>query len=175
MTTVEFSNQLIGLEDNLKRFAMILTLNDEDANDLVQDTFLRALNYRDRYMESPYKNLKGWAYAIMKSIFINNYRKNVSRKNNLGVAEQDTNVWLKEDSPEANPETKLQLRELELAIGHLNMHLRTPFLMYISGFKYKEIAVKLGIKHWNGKKPDIFARKVLKRFNVIRIGFLKTA
>lgn len=162
MTTLEFSNQLIGLEDNLKRFAMILTLNDEDANDLVQDTFLRALNYKERYMDSPYKNLKGWAYAIMKSIFINNYRKAVSRKNNLGVVEHDASVWLKEDSPDANPETKLQLRELELAISHLNKHLKTPFLMYISGFKYKEIAVKLGLNIGTVKSRIFFARKVLK-------------
>ncbi len=73
MTAIEFNHQLIGLETKLSRFAMSLTSNREEAQDLLQETYYKALSHRDKFIG--YSNLKAWAFTIMKNTFINNYRK----------------------------------------------------------------------------------------------------
>ena len=75
MTAIEFQHKLVGLESSLERFAYSLTLNKEDAKDLVQETFLKALTYCDKFVHND--NFKAWTYTIMKNTFINNYRRNV--------------------------------------------------------------------------------------------------
>ena len=52
MTAIEFQHKLINLESSLERFAYSLTLNREDAKDLVQDTFLKALVYKDKFVHN---------------------------------------------------------------------------------------------------------------------------
>ena len=78
MTAIEFQHKLLNLESSLERFAYSLTINREDAKDLVQETFLKALIYRDKFVHND--NFKAWTYTIMKNTFINNYRRN-ARKN----------------------------------------------------------------------------------------------
>lgn len=51
MTTLEFNHKLISLEDNIERFALSLTYNREKAKDLLQETYLKALYYKDKYIE----------------------------------------------------------------------------------------------------------------------------
>ncbi len=75
MSTMEFNSQLASLQDNLTYFAQSLTQNADDARDLVQETYLKALTYRDKFEANT--NLKAWTYTIMKNTFINNYRRNV--------------------------------------------------------------------------------------------------
>ena len=75
MTAVEFNYQLTSLSGNLERFAMSLTANLEDAKDLLQETFAKAIAYRDKFEDNT--NLKAWTFTIMKNTFINNYRRNV--------------------------------------------------------------------------------------------------
>jgi RNA polymerase sigma factor (sigma-70 family) len=57
----------------LRTLALKLTHHSEDAEDLIQETFYKAIKNRDRYQEGT--NLKGWLYTILKNTFINNYRK----------------------------------------------------------------------------------------------------
>ena len=59
----------------LRSFALNLTKNKENANDLYQETAYRALTNRDKFR--PGTNFKAWMFTIMKNIFINNYRKRV--------------------------------------------------------------------------------------------------
>lgn len=73
MTTFQFNTQLTNLRDSFQNYAYSLTQNGEDANDLVQETYLKALTYRDKF--DPSTNLKAWMYTIMKNTFINNYRR----------------------------------------------------------------------------------------------------
>ena len=73
MTVPEFSNKLFSIEDNLERFARSLTFNKEEAKDLMQETYLKALTYKDRIVESD--NFKAWMFTIMKNTFISNYVK----------------------------------------------------------------------------------------------------
>ena len=68
MTTIEFNTSLTNLQSNLEVFAKQLTGNEDDAKDLTQETFLKALIYREKYVN--HNNFKAWVYTIMKNIFI---------------------------------------------------------------------------------------------------------
>jgi len=59
--------------DALYNTAYRMTRNSEDAEDLVQETYLKAYKYYDKFAEGT--NFKAWLFKIMKNTFINNYRK----------------------------------------------------------------------------------------------------
>ena len=60
-------------QSTMYHFALKLTNNSEDAQDLVQDTFLRAFRYYDHY--KPGTNSRSWLFKLMYNLFINNYRR----------------------------------------------------------------------------------------------------
>ena len=70
MTTMEFNTRLINMEDRLERFALSLTSDREAAKDLLQETYVKALSSKDKFIE--FTNFEAWAYTIMKNTFINN-------------------------------------------------------------------------------------------------------
>ena len=57
MTTIEFNSNLTSLQKSLEAFAKQLTGNEDDAKDLTQETFLKALIYREKYVN--HNNFKG--------------------------------------------------------------------------------------------------------------------
>ena len=67
-----FQNQLVALLPAMKAFAVMLTRNRQSADDLVNDTVLRALRKEDLYAMGT--NLKAWLFTIMRNIHINNIR-----------------------------------------------------------------------------------------------------
>ena len=67
MNTYSFRKDLISVQEELLRFAYKLTADKEEANDLLQETSLKALDNEDKYM--PDTNFKGWMYTIMRNIF----------------------------------------------------------------------------------------------------------
>ena len=73
MKTVDFTQHLLSIQTELFRFAFKLTADREEANDLLQETSLKALDNEEKF--TPDTNFKGWMYTIMRNIFINNYRK----------------------------------------------------------------------------------------------------
>lgn len=62
MNTTEFRTQLLEQEAHLLRYARSLTTNTEDANDLLQETFLRALLFQSSYQAGT--NLRAWVFTI---------------------------------------------------------------------------------------------------------------
>ena len=78
MSIQEFNHSILGMETKLKYFAYSLTSDKEDAKDLLQETYLKAITYKDLFVHQT--NLKAWMYTIMKNTFINNYRKSVKMK-----------------------------------------------------------------------------------------------
>jgi len=78
MSTLEFNDALIGIENNLKSFALSFTRNKEDASDLTQETMLKAIVYRNYY--TPQTNFKAWVFTIMRNLFINQYRRKSKSK-----------------------------------------------------------------------------------------------
>ena len=67
MKSLSFRKDLVGVQDELLRFAYKLTTDREEANDLLQETSLKALDNEDKY--TPDTNFKGWMYTIMRNIF----------------------------------------------------------------------------------------------------------
>ena len=61
----------------LYNFAISLTTNRDDANDLVQDTYIKAFRFFDKFEKGT--NCKAWLFRIMKNTYINNYRKRVKQ------------------------------------------------------------------------------------------------
>ena len=66
MKSLSFKKDLIGVQDELLRFASKLTTDREEANDLLQETSLKALDNEDKY--TPDTNFKGWMYTDRKSV-----------------------------------------------------------------------------------------------------------
>ena len=138
MKSVSFKKDLIGIQDELLRFAYKLTANREEANDLLQETSLKALDNEDKYM--PDTNFKGWMYTIMRNIFINNYRKIIRDQTYVDQTENLYHLSLPQDSGFDNTEGAYDLKEIRRVVGGLTKEYRVPFSMHVSGFKYREIA-----------------------------------
>jgi len=159
MTPYEFNTSLIGMRSNMQRFAMSLTSDRDTALDLVQDTYLKAITYKDKFVD--YTNLKAWVFTIMKNTFINNYRRNV-KENTIIDGTQDL-YYLNQphDKGFISPESIYAEGEIEKAIDSLDNEFKIPFRMHIEGFKYKEIADELGLKIGTVKSRIFFTRQKL--------------
>jgi RNA polymerase sigma factor (sigma-70 family) len=158
MTAIEFNHQLIALENKLSRFALSLTYNSDDAKDLVQDTMLKALIYREQFVNPT--NLKAWSYTIMKNTFINNYRKNIRYNTTF---DKDTSLLFLSNTKEGQYMTDSVCisKELRHAVEGLDDCFKIPFKMLTEGYKYKEIAQMLGIKIGTVKSRIFITRKKL--------------
>lgn len=159
MATIEFDEQLTSLQDNLKYFATTLTQNDEEAKDLVQETYLKALTYRDKFEANT--NLKAWTYTIMKNTFINNYRRNSKVSMIVDNTADLYFINSSKKSDETNPESVLSHKEVAGVVESLAAEHRIPFKMHHQGFKYKEIAEKLDLSIGTVKSRIFFSRKKL--------------
>ena len=159
MARQNFNNNLIEMRSNLQRFAMSLTTDHDMAFDLVQDTYVKAIVYKDKFTDST--NLKSWLFTIMKNTFINNYRRNV-RGNAIFEGVSDF-YYLNQSGDRGfiSPESNYSEAEIEKAIDELNDEFRIPFRMYLEGYKYIEIADKLGLKIGTIKSRIFFARQKL--------------
>ncbi|MEE0975848.1 MAG: RNA polymerase sigma factor, partial [Muribaculaceae bacterium] len=102
MSSKNFQEKLIGLQGNLLNFAYILTSNRDDAQDLLQDTTLRALDNEDKYVDNV--NFKGWVFTIMRNIFINNYRKDTRESTIIDQTEDLYHLNLPQDSGLETPD-----------------------------------------------------------------------
>ena len=96
MKSLSFRKDLVGVQDELLRFAYKLTTDREEANDLLQETSLKALDNEDKYM--PDTNFKGWMYTIMRNAFINNCRTKKIRGNLYVLSEPEYHFLLRDDS-----------------------------------------------------------------------------
>ena len=158
---LEFNQQLCTFKDSLRGFAMSFTSNEDDADDLVQETMLKAIRYAQKFKEGT--NLKSWLYMILKNTFINNYR----RKNKLkfyieessGIAMIDAKVKLTYNVGEG----KCMLDDIHKALEQLSFDCYYPFIKYFEGYKYQEIADELNIPIGTVKTRIHLARNVLKK------------
>lgn len=160
MKSLSFRKDLIGVQEELLRFAYKLTANREEANDLLQETSLKALDNEEKYI--PDTNFKGWMYTIMRNIFINNYRK--ALRDQTYVDQTDNQFYLNQniDIEGDSTEGSYDLKEMRRIVNALPKEYRIPFSMYVSGFKYREIADKLGLPLGTVKSRIYFTRQKLQ-------------
>jgi len=160
MTSIEFSYSLNQLSGVLKPFAMKLTRDLDDANDLLQDTMVKAYTNQNKFAEGT--NLKAWLYTIMKNTFITNYQKMVRRATFVDTTDNlhyiNSSASIVENAAHGN----FAMDDIYRAIDKLDDIFSAPFLLYYRGFKYHEIADRLSIPIGTVKNRIHIARKYLK-------------
>ena len=161
MKSLSFSKDLIGVQEELLRFAYKLTADREEANDLLQETSLKALDNEEKYV--PDTNFKGWMYTIMRNIFINNYRKIVRDQTFVDQTDNYYHLNLPQDSGFISTEGAYDLKEMHRIVNALPKEYKVPFSMHESGFKYREIADKLGLPLGTVKSRIFFTRQRLQQ------------
>ena len=157
MSTQEFNTLVLGQAEGLKPFAITLTRDREDAQDLYQETLYKAFAYREKYQ--PGTNIKAWLSTIMRNIFINDYRRAGRKKSvmeQVGYAEKSRTFSL-------TGETRLRVQEINEQVHALPKMLKTAYMLYFQGYKYNEIAVALNEPLGTIKSRIHFARKLLQK------------
>ena len=160
MNSTTFKNELVGVQDELLRFAFKLTADREEANDLLQETSLKALDNEDKY--TPETNFKGWIYTIMRNIFINNYRRVVREQTFVDQTENLYHLSTPRDEAQDYTESAYDLKEMRRIVNSLPREYKVPFSMHVAGFKYREIAEKLGLPIGTVKSRIFFTRQKLQ-------------
>ncbi len=161
MTKIEFNTLVLNQASSLKMYALHFTRDLDDANDLVQDTMLKAITYYTKFREGT--NLKGWLYTIMKNTFINNYRRVVKINSVVTKQEEIPYSNLLFSSSNNGSEGKFILEDISKALKNLPDEYYVPFTMYFEGHKYHEIAEHLDIPIGTVKTRIHVARKMLKK------------
>ncbi|SRR5690606_7304994 len=160
MATTQFNDMLLDNADFLKPFAVNLTRDTEEANDLYQETLYKALANHEKYNAGT--NIKAWLFTIMRNIFINNYRRKAKQKTIFDNTPEDYLLNLKQTSITNSAESSLRVKEIKTAIDHLPEIFKMPFLLYLDGYRYQEIADYLQEPLGTIKSRIHFARKLLK-------------
>ncbi|HQV77105.1 MAG TPA: sigma-70 family RNA polymerase sigma factor [Chitinophagales bacterium] len=176
-----FEDELLPHADALYNFAYHLTYNEADANDLVQETFMKAFRFLNSYDSGT--NAKAWLFKILKNGFINEYRKKKKEPNKIDYED----VLVFQDSDEDNSAAVYDLREdvfdgmlgdeITIALNKLPIDFKTVILLCdIEGFSYEEIAKIIDIPIGTVRSRLHRARNMLKdslRNYAIEMGFLK--
>jgi len=160
----EFTQEFLDLSSGLKHHALRLTKNDTDAEDLLSDTYMQALQNLNKFKAG--SNLKAWLFTIMRNIFINNCRR-------AGLAQKVyDSPHLQQDIMPRHPSTKdpnsftaddFQDEVLE-ALQGVSSKLIPPFmLVHMADYSYQEAATELGIPPGTVMSRIHRTRKALKQ------------
>lgn len=159
MSALTFNDRIIKMSDVLEYFALSLTKDKEQAQDLLQETLLKALTYKDKF--TPDTNLKAWLHTIMRNTFINDYRKS-TRARTVVTTKDDLEVLdFVPATTFAAPDSAISHKEIMQFINSLSEQYRVPFMMHFNGFKYKEIADELNIPIGTVKSRIYLAKQTL--------------
>ncbi|HNY43325.1 MAG: RNA polymerase sigma factor [Bacteroidota bacterium] len=158
MSTQEFNTRLLDLEKSLRYFALSLTKDMETAKDLVQDTFVKAIQYRDKYTAD--NNIKAWLFTILRNTYLNQVTK-LSAKNTINDETEDEYILKNTMYEEYNAENSINTKDIQSTIDNLEDDYRIPFQLFVDGYKYKEIADKTNLPIGTVKSRIFFARRQL--------------
>ena len=136
------TDYLIGNQEEMYQWAYRLTRNYDDAQDLLQSTLLCALKSVGMYTEE--NNISGWLYTIMRNIFFNTTRHS-GRCCCMEKEDIERMMQLGENALNDNAEIAFDMSDIQRAIDTLDRPYKIPMSLYLSGYKYQEIAEKMGI------------------------------
>jgi RNA polymerase sigma-70 factor (ECF subfamily) len=135
----EFEQQALEHLDALYNFAIYLTRKPPEADDLVQETYLRAFRFSHRFQ--PGTHLRAWLFQILRNTFLTFYRR---RERESAVAEDGVPDWdvpMFHDAPEDTASTMEAHTDLERAMHGLPEEFRTVLLMAeVEGMPLEEVA-----------------------------------
>ncbi|MDP5120598.1 MAG: sigma-70 family RNA polymerase sigma factor [Spirosomaceae bacterium] len=164
---VVFNTEFIPHIDSMYNFAFRLTNDEDDANDLVQDTYMKAFRFINSFQQGT--NAKAWLFRILKNSFINDYRKKSKQPAKVDYQEVETTY----NSESTDSETTTDLRtetvqdmigdEVATALNSLPVDFRTVIILCdIEGFTYEEMAKILDIPIGTVRSRLHRARNLLK-------------
>jgi RNA polymerase sigma-70 factor (ECF subfamily) len=148
-----FESEALSFLNALYRTALRMTRSEAEAEDLVQETYIRAFRFRDQF--TPGTNLKAWLFRILTNTFINQYRRKAARPETTELDDVEESILyrhMRDVSPgSSSPDPEATLidnslsSEVKDALEALPEKFRTTLLLDVEGFSYKEIAEMLGI------------------------------
>lgn len=164
-----FEDEFMPHLGTLYNFAYKLTLNEDDAKDLLQDTCMKAYRFIDSFEKGT--NAKAWLFRILKNSFINDYRK--KSKAPAMVDYQDVESYYNSEKGNAASSITVDLRaetvrdklgdEITIALNALDVDFRTVIILCdLEGFKYNEMAKILDIPIGTVRSRLHRARNMLK-------------
>jgi RNA polymerase sigma-70 factor (ECF subfamily) len=165
-----FEAQALPHTDALYRTARRMTRNDADAEDLVQETMLKAYRFFSRFEQGT--NIRAWLFKIMTNLYINRYRKQSRAPQELSVDEMEDFVLFRQmtedgvydpNRPDERVFGKLFADEVKREIDNLPDEFRTvAVLSILEGFSYQEIAEIAGLQLGTVKSRLFRGRKLLQ-------------
>ncbi len=162
-----FNTEFMPEIDALYNFAYHLTYSESDANDLVQETYLKAFRFIDSYRAGT--NAKAWLFRILKNVFINDYRKRSKQPNRVDLDEVAN--YGNEENANYAVYTDLSVEmynamlgdEVTMALEALPVDFKEVIILCdIEDFKYEEIAEIIGIPIGTVRSRLHRARNMLK-------------
>ncbi|MBX2967864.1 MAG: sigma-70 family RNA polymerase sigma factor [Cyclobacteriaceae bacterium] len=162
-----FDSEFMPHINSMHNFAYRLTFDEDDANDLVQDTYLKAFRFIDSFQKGT--NAKAWLFRILKNSFINDYRK--KSKEPAKVDYQDVETYYNSDDVDRQITPDLRVESLQDMIGDeisnalnaLDVDFRTVIILAdLEEFKYDEMAKILDIPIGTVRSRLHRARNLLK-------------
>jgi RNA polymerase sigma-70 factor (ECF subfamily) len=162
-----FEKEFMHLSRPLYNFAFRLTFDQDDARDLVQDTYLKAYRFFDSFEKGT--NAKAWMFRILKNTFINEYRRKTREPNKIDY--QEVESYYNSDSVNAPITNDLRVDAVKEMIGDevanalnaLAVDFRTIIILCdIEGFTYEEMAKILNIPIGTVRSRLHRARQLLK-------------
>lgn len=163
-----FNREFMPHINSMYNFAFRLTMDEDDANDLVQDTYLKAFRFISSFEQGT--NAKAWLFRILKNSFINDYRKRSKEPSKVDYQEVET-TYNSEDAAEVDRTTDLRIEfvqdmigdEVANALNSLPVDFRTVIILCdIEGFTYEEMAKILDIPIGTVRSRLHRARNLLK-------------
>ncbi|HEY8759194.1 MAG TPA: sigma-70 family RNA polymerase sigma factor [Candidatus Limnocylindria bacterium] len=153
MAADPFETEALAFLDALYRTALRMTRSEAEAEDLVQETYIRAFRFRHQFTLGT--NLKAWLFRILTNTFINQYRRKAARPDTTELDDVEESILyrhMRDVSPgSASPDPEAELidntlsSEVKDALEALPEKFRTTLLLDVEGFSYKEIAEVLDI------------------------------
>ncbi|MCU0338295.1 MAG: sigma-70 family RNA polymerase sigma factor [Spirosomaceae bacterium] len=163
-----FNREFMPHINSMYNFAFRLTMDEDDANDLVQDTYLKAFRFISSFERGT--NAKAWLFRILKNSFINDYRKRSKEPSKVDYQEVET-TYNSEESAEVEHTTDLRVESVQDMIGDevanalnsLPVDFRTVIILCdVEGFTYEEMAKILDIPIGTVRSRLHRARNLLK-------------
>ncbi|MEM6840757.1 MAG: sigma-70 family RNA polymerase sigma factor [Bacteroidota bacterium] len=162
-----FDNEFLPQIDSMYNFAYRLTFDEDDAKDLVQETYLKAFRFIDSFQRGT--NAKAWLFRILKNSFINDFRKKSKEPSKVDYQEVET--YYNSEDVDASITTDLRVEavqdmigdEVSNALNSLAVDFRTVIILCdLEGFTYEEMAKILDIPIGTVRSRLHRARNLLK-------------
>jgi RNA polymerase sigma factor (sigma-70 family) len=162
-----FNQEFMPHINSMYNFAYRLTLDGDDAKDLLQDTYLKAFRFIDSFQQGT--NAKAWLFRILKNSFINDYRKKSKEPSKVDYQEVETFYNSEDVDRQITPDLRVEALqdmigdEISTALNSLDVDFRTVIILCdLEGFKYEEMAKILDIPIGTVRSRLHRARNLLK-------------